>query len=123
MNSTLAYLRSRRAWLVENIAVWGADKEAELPMVVSERIGSDVRIGFWNMSLGGQFQDIVFADLIDAKGNTLPDAIERPAIIIMPRGSRGAFIKDIAGSSGFSIARNDNDSSPVRVDILIFEMG
>lgn len=123
MNTTLAYLRSRRAWLVENIAVWGTDQDAAIHMAAIEQVGSDVRLGWWAVSLGGQFQDIAFADLTDNRGNSLPDTINNPVVIIIPKAKTGAFVKVINGDSGFTIARNDDDASPVPVDFMIFEMG
>jgi hypothetical protein len=123
MNSTLAYLRSRRAWLVENLSVWGSDSEAEFLMAVSETVASDKRVGFWNISLGGQLQEVAFADLSDSRSNQLPETINRPAIVIIPRGKRGAFIKTVNGETGFHIAKNDNGNSPVIVDLMIFESG
>ncbi|MEZ5360146.1 MAG: hypothetical protein R3F48_15120 [Candidatus Zixiibacteriota bacterium] len=123
MNTTLAYLRGRRAWLVENIAVWGTDRDAVIRMAAIETVGSDVRLGWWAISLGGQFQDISFSDLVDSRGNTLPGTIDKPAVVVIPRAGTGAFVKIMNGDSGFSIACNDADATPVLVDLLIFEMG
>ncbi len=123
MNTTLAYLRSRRAWLVKDIAIWGTDREAELKIALTEQVGSDVRLGWWSISLGGQFQYINFTDLTDSRGNQLPASIVNPAIIIIPRGKPGAFIKSVDGDAGFSVARNDSDSAPVLIDVMIFETG
>lgn len=123
MNTTLAYLRSRRAWLVENISVWGTDRDAVIQMAAVETVGSDVRLGWWSISLGGQFQDITFADLTDSRGNALPATIDKPAVVVIPRASTGAFVKIKNGDAGFSIACNDVDASPVLVDLMIFEMG
>jgi hypothetical protein len=123
MNTTLAYLRGRRAWLVENLAVWGTDSEAEFLMAISEQVGSDTRVGFWKTSLGGQLQDISFSTLIDNRGNNLPATIKSPAVIVMPRERQSAFIKAITGNSGFSIAKGDDSTQPVTVDIMVFETG
>ncbi|MEE9442876.1 MAG: hypothetical protein V3V99_09445 [candidate division Zixibacteria bacterium] len=123
MSTTLAYLRGRRAWLIENLSVWGVDNDAEFFIAALEVVGSDKRIGFWKISLGGQQQEITFSNLIDNRGNSLPAAIKKPAIVIIPRSSQGAFIKNVSGDSGFTIVRNDEDSAPALVDLLIFEIG
>ncbi|MCK5125665.1 MAG: hypothetical protein KAR42_05375 [candidate division Zixibacteria bacterium] len=123
MNTTLAYLRSRRAWLVTNLAVWGADRDADISLAIVEQIASDKRLGLWRISLGGQNQQIKFSDLLDYRGNSLPTSIVRPVIVIIPKSSLGAFIKSVDGDSCFSIARKDSDSAPALVDLLIFEMG
>lgn len=123
MNSTLAYLRSRRSWLVENLSVWGSDTEAEFLLAAAETVGADLRIGFWPVSLGGQSQEVSFASLTDNRGNALPVGIKRPAVLVIPRGRRSAYIKSINGESGFMIVRSDSEGAPVGVDLMIFETG
>ena len=123
MNTTLAYLRGRRAWLVENLAVWGADCEARFDLAVAETVGSDTRLGFWSFSFGGRQQEVTFSSLTDSRGNNLPALIQKAAVVIIPRSSQGAFILAVNGQTGFSIARTDPDAAPARVDLLIFETG
>jgi hypothetical protein len=123
MNSTLAYLRGRRVWLVENLAVWGSDCEARFLIAVAEKVASDTRIGFWQVSLGGQLQEVSFSSLCDNRGNNLPENIKSPAVVVIPRGRQGAFIKSINGESGFTIARSEGDLSAVSVDVMVFETG
>ncbi len=123
MNTTLAYLRGRRAWLVENLSIWGSDTEAEFLLALAEPAGSDMRVGFWPVPLGGQTQEVPFASLVDNRGNSLPASIKKPAVIVMPRGKRSAFVRTVLGESGFTIARSDNQTPPVTVDLMIFETG
>lgn len=123
MNSTLAFLRGRRAWLVENLAVWGSDSEAEFRMVAAETVASDTRIGFWQVSLGGQLQEVTFSSLTDNRGNNLPDNIKSPAVVVIPRGKQSAFIKSVNGETGFTIAKGEGSSSSVAIDLMIFETG
>ncbi len=123
MNSTLAYLRGRRAWLVENLAVWGSDSEAVFLMALAETVASDTRIGFWQVPLGGQLQEVAYSSLIDSRGNNLPDTIKSPAVVVIPRGRQGAFIKTVNGQTGFTIAKTVNSSSSAAVDLMIFETG
>jgi hypothetical protein len=123
MNSTLAYLRGRRAWLVENLSVWGVDSEAEFLMAAVERVGSETRLGFWRMSLGGNVQEVSFASLIDNRGNHLPPTIKKPAVVVIPRGRCGAFVKSVNGESGFAVAKTDSGPGATNVDVMIFETG
>lgn len=123
MNTTLAYLRGRRAWLVENLAVWGVDSEAEFLSVIAEHVGSDTRIGFWRTSLGGQVQTVPFSSLMDNRGNALPAGIKSPAVVVIPRGCNGAFVKAVIGDSGFVVAKTGQAPSSVMVDVLVFETG
>ena len=123
MNSTLAYLRSRRSWLVENLSVWGADSEAEFYLAASDTVGGSVRVGFWPVYLGGQLQVISFSSLKDNRGNYLPSRIKRPVVIVIARGRRTAFVKSVNGEESFAVARCDSDTAPVAVDLLVFETG
>jgi hypothetical protein len=123
MNTTLAYLRGRRAWLIENLAVWGVDSEADFLSVIAENVGSDTRIGFWQTSLGGTVQSVAFSSLVDNRGNTLPDTIKSPAVVVIPRGRNGAFVKAVTGESGFVVAKTGDTPSSVTVDVLVFETG
>jgi len=123
MNSTLAYLRGRRAWMVEDVAVWGSDGQADYTMTIVETVGSDNRLGIWQTSLGGQRQEVTFSELVDNKGNQLPAKIEKPAVVVIPRGKHNAFIKAMLGANGFLIARSDADAPATTVDLLIFETG
>jgi hypothetical protein len=123
MNSTLAYLMSRRNWLVENLSVWGSDSDAEFLMAVAETVGSDKRVGFWRISLGGQLQEVLFSALTDNRGNHLPDAIKKPAVVVIPRGRDGAFVKTVNGESGFTIAKMGAGTAAVKVDLMVVETG
>jgi len=123
MNSTLAYLRGRRAWLVENLSVWGTDSDAEFALVAAEAVGSDTRIGLWKISLGGQAQEVSFAALVDNRGNHLPESIKKPGVMVMPRGRYTVFVRSVEGETGFTIAKADDVSGAVSVDLMIFETG
>ncbi len=123
MNSTLAYLRGRRAWLVENLTIWGADNDAVFVMAGCETVGGDKRIGMGTVAVGGQQQVVNFAALVDNRGNQLPEQIKKPSVVIIPRGRRGAFVKAVQGETGFSVAKSDETGPPATVDLMIFEMG
>ncbi len=123
MNTTLAYLRGRRAWTVEGLRVWGTENEADIYLAAMETIGSDKKIGLWHIALGGYRQEMTFADLIDNRGNNLPETIKKPAVVVIPRSNKSAYIKSITGETGFVIAKCDDDSTSATVDLLIFEVG
>lgn len=123
MNSTLAYLRGRRIWLVENLTVWGTDSDAEFLLVLAETVGSETRLGFLSVACGGQRQMVSFSSLSDSRGNQLPAQIKKPSVIIIPKGRQGAFLKAVEGETGFVIARSDPESPAAGVDLLIVETG
>ncbi|MCP4566994.1 MAG: hypothetical protein GY841_05375 [FCB group bacterium] len=123
MNTTLAYLRGRRAWLVENLTVWGSDSETDLLLAIVEVVTSEKRVGLWRVNPGRNRQAVNFSDLIDNRGNYLPAVISKPAVMILPQGAQSAFVKSRQGDTGFTIAKNDGDGPMVMVDLMIFETG
>ena len=123
MNSTLAYLRGRRAWAVGNLSVWGADDELEIYGAIVETFNGEQRVGFKRIGLGGWRQEIQFSDLIDRRGNNLPQEIKQPVIVVLPRSAQGAHIKTVLGGAGFVIARSNDQSATTSVDLLVFETG
>lgn len=123
MNTTLAYLRGRRAWLVKDLTVWGSDSETDLLLAMVEMISNVKRIGLWRVNPGRNRQVVNFSDLIDNRGNHLPAVVTKAAVMIIPKGSQGAFIKTMQGDTGFTIAKNDGDGPMVMVDLMIFETG
>jgi hypothetical protein len=123
VNTTLAFLRGRRAWLVEAVQVWGSESEAEFHMAALETVGSDSRVGLWQVALGGHRQEVAFSSLVDNRGNALPENIKKPAVVVMPRETGSAYVKAVTGETGFVIAKSKSDGAPVRVDLLIFETG
>jgi hypothetical protein len=123
MNSTLAYVQGRRTWFVENMIVWGTDSDAEFLLAIAETAGSDTRVGFLQVSLGGQRQAVNFSSLTDSRGNRLPDQIKKPSVVIIPRDRRGAFLKSVLGETGFVVAKMEADSPSATVDLLIVETG
>ena len=123
MNMTLAYLKSRRAWLVESYKVWGTESEADLYLATMEKVDSEHRIGLWHVALGGYRQEVKFTDLVDKRGNHLPQEINQPAVIVIPRESSTAYVKAVAGNSGFIIAKSEGSKATVMVDLMIFETG
>ncbi len=123
MNTTLAYLRTRRAWLVRNVAVWGSEYQQDVFLGACEFIDAQKRIGLIRAQLGGPRQEILFTDLVDVQGNHLPETIAGPAIVMIPRSRAGAFVKSVQGVSGFTVARTETGSDTALIDLLIFETG
>ena len=123
MNMTLAYLRGRRAWLIEGLKVWGTASEAEFYLTALETIGSDNRICLWHVTLGGYRQEVKFDDLEDKRGNKLPSVIINPAVVVIPRESDGAYIKAVTEKTGFVIVKSNDNATTVSVDLMIFETG
>jgi hypothetical protein len=123
MNTTLAYLRGRRLWVVENLAVWGNLSAYTASFLITEETGGDKRLLFWQVNLGGDLQQIDYCDLTDIEGNKLPETISRPKIVVLPKNGVSVAVTGRESNSSFIIAKTDVTSVSGLVDLLIFEVG
>lgn len=123
MNKTLAYLRSRRIWVVENFVVWGSLSAYSGHFLLTDETGGDSRVLFWKVDLGGALQEVRYSDLTDHKGNNVPETISRPKIVVLPRNGVGVVIAGRESNSSFTIAKTGDSSLSGIVDLMIFETG
>jgi len=124
MNLTLDYLRGSRRWSVPGFTVWGNAQSVEVSFLGVEAGGVD-RVVFGHNVIGGHSQDVKFVDLVDSKGNNLPEQISEPAVILIPRNSVPCFLIGKPSSAGFKIARAmgaSGASAHGLVDLLIMEV-
>ena len=68
-------------------------------------------------------QVVRFGDLVDVRGNNLPDNISRPKVIVMPRTDVRVVVAGRETSASFEIAKASKTSVSGLVDLLIFETG
>lgn len=120
MNLTLDYLRSNRKWLIPNVAVWGNSSAFEMPLAMMEQ-AANKRLIFSLALLGGQDQAVNFADLVDSRGNHLPQAIANPVVMVIPRSNALCYLVGRPSNYGFKIACDEAGQQPV-VDLLIMEI-
>jgi hypothetical protein len=122
MNTTIDYLKSNRKWLVRDFTVWGDSGTFEADIILTESIAGDDRVVFSREFTGETAQTILFKDLIDHRGNYLPEKIDNPEIILIPRNPVGCFILGNVGAGSFRISKDANQLSNALVDLLIMEM-
>ncbi len=120
---TLAYLKSRRLWVIPNLLVWGIVGEAEFYYLGYEMGEVHNRVMFGISSVGEVSQTIQYGNLIDSRGNSLPETIKDPKVIVVPRSKHGAFPVGGQSENSFKIARDPDAPGPVTVDLFIFETG
>jgi len=123
MNNTLAHLMSRRLWLIENMVVWGSLSSYLGSFLLTEEEGGTTTIYHWHASIGGDVQQIAFADITDSRGNSLPATINRPKVIVLPKSEVPVVVVGRESGSSFRIAKAGGDLSPGVVDLLIMEVG
>jgi hypothetical protein len=122
MNTTIDFLKSNRKWLVPNFVVWGDNGTFEADMIMTEFISGDERIVFNHEFTGETAQTVTYKDLVDHRGNQLPEEIVNPEIILIPRNPVSSFILGTVGEKSFRISKDSKQLSNSMVDLLIMEM-
>lgn len=120
---SISYLRGRRLWVVRNFQIFGTADEARFLYLGIENVAAVNRIMFGATGIGGAVQDIRFSDLIDFRGNNLPDTINSPKVLIRFRSPYAAYLIGEESDSGFRMARDISAPGPISVDLFIYEMG
>jgi hypothetical protein len=125
MNLTLDYLKSNRKWLVPNLMVWGNAEAIQPQLLLTEETDDSKRIVFTDNIIGGKNQTVDFSDLIDSRGNHLPEEIANPIIVIIPRDTNHCYLVGRPSCSGFKIARSESSTGSLQhglVDLLVMEV-
>ena len=120
---SLVYLKSRRMWYIRDLTVYGLASDAELFYLGVESVESTGRLMFGRAVVGDSAQNILFADLVDDKGNNLPETIKSPRVSVSTRSRYNAFLVGEESDTGFRIARDETAPGPINVNLFIFETG
>lgn len=113
----------KRSWYIPNLNVYGTVGWGEFEYLLAENVNSVISVLFNAVSIGDNSQQIVYRNLIDHKGNSLPETLVNPKVIIKQKSEDRAYIVGDESSTGFKIVRSDQSSTPVPVDLYIVEMG
>src|SRR4030067_2969812 len=97
MNITLDYLTGNRKWLVRDVTVWGDAGTFDAAIIATEDLGVSTVI-FLRELLGGQAQVVEYTDLVDHRGNHLPEVISNPTIVIIPKNGAAAYLHGSPGN-------------------------
>lgn len=122
MNTTVDFLRSNRKWMVRDFVVWGDNGTFEADMLMTEIVSGNDRLVFNHEFTGETGQTVIFNDLIDHRGNKLPQTITNPEIILIPKNPVGSFILGNVDKISFRISKDSKQLSNPVVDLLIMEM-
>ena len=123
MISGLERVTTRRAWFVQDFAVWGLPSLGQRDFLALEEVGSTRSVYYGSASIGESEQDVLFSQLVDHRGNGLPSSLKSPRVIPRAKGSEAVFVVGKELPDRFKIARDPGADSPVTVDLLIVEMG
>jgi hypothetical protein len=123
MNPTLSYLLGRKMWWVAGVNVWGTQAAFEPHFVITETEGVNKRIVHTNVAIGGSVQQLEYSDLVDVKGNALPEELVNPRVVPLHKGGGTVMVQGSEGSKSFRLAQTQESGQIATVDLLIIEMG
>lgn len=109
--------------MVENFEVYGEMNLAEFLIFYTQSSESSERVILNHSFLGGEEQSVSFSNLCDLKGNSLPETINQPKVIVLPKREPVCFVIGKETDTGFKIAKAPEPDKNGLVDILIMEMG
>lgn len=123
MITGISSLTARRIWFVPNFIAWGTSGGGEAELLVVELAGGERGIFFQSLPIGDAAQEVLFSDLVDHRGNSLPDTLASPRVVTRSRSEEPVFVIGAESPVSFQIARGSNSPQPVTTDLLIIEMG
>ncbi len=123
MTDTLAYLRGHRLWLIRDFVVWGQMSAHEFSFLITTLDQSNKRIMFLSVPLGGDLQKVNFSDLMDFRGNNLPENLSNPKVVPLPKTDVGTVVVGREDAGSFSIAKTSQSDANGICDLLVMEVG
>ncbi len=123
MSETLVHLTAHRSWWVRDIAVWGTLGAATIDLVANEPENGSQRIMYFRFAIGGSEQDLFYRDLLDHRGNALPDAIDQPLVVVIPKNATAGAVIGKPTATSCKIARPETADHNGLIDLWIVEMG
>ena len=119
----LERLTSRRAWFVPDFTVWGQPSLGEHEYLALEQVGPTWSVYYGTAAVGESDQEVLFSQLTDHRGNSLPGSISSPRVQVRAKESESAFVVGQETSDRFKIAHDITAAGPVIVDLWIVELG
>ncbi len=123
MISGIQRVLARRIWFVPDLMVWGLPPLGEQDYLALDEIAGAGSVYYGSASLSQSDQKVLFSELTDHRGNTLPVALSAPRVFPRAKASRSGFVVGRESADGFRIARDPGATEPVTVDLLIVETG
>jgi hypothetical protein len=110
-------------WLVPNLIVWGQIEGEVLDYLCIENGGDTPTVLFGQASPDYAIQEVRFADLIDHRGNRLPETIARPFVVPRSRSEHSVVILGDELPTSFRIGRDPTADGAIQTDLLVVELG
>ena len=118
-----ALANTKRSWYIPNLNVYGTVGWGEFEYIIGEDVNSTISVLFNSISIGDNAQQILFQNLVDHKGNNLPEQLANPKVLVKQKSDMSAYVVGDESNVGFKIVRSDLATNPVPVDLYVIEMG
>ena len=123
MNTTHARLTGRRAWYVPGVSVWGDLIAQTMQAIATETDDAESYVVFYQFTVAGEAQEIPYASLTDHRGNTLPNIIDHPVVMVIPRNATYVVVVGQPTNAACRLARSQPGDADGLVDLWIVEAG
>lgn len=123
MMTGLERITAKRSWFVPDFAVWGQPSLGEHEYVALEQVDSTWSVGYGTASIGQSDQEVLFCQLTDHRGNSLPASLESPRVFVRPKNSAATFVVGQESGDRFKIAHDSAGDGSVTVDLWVVEFG
>lgn len=114
---------AKRSWFVPDFSVWGEPSLSEQEYLTLEQVDSTWSVGYNLASIGQADQEVLFSQLTDHRGNSLPDTLESPRVFVRPRTGTPVFVVGRESADRFKIAQGASEAGPTTVDLWVVEFG
>ncbi len=113
----------RRVWFVSDFSVYGLPGLGQTDYLITETVDPTTTVFLGSSDLAGARQDVLFANLVDHRGNHLPAHIDSPRVIPRPKQTVPVFVVGRESDDRFTIAHDSSVNTAVPADLVIVEMG
>ena len=123
MMTGLERIIAKRSWFVPDFSVWGEPSLGEHEYITTEEVDSIRSVGYGTASIGQADQEVLYNQLTDHRGNSLPDNLESPRVFVRPRDANPVFVVGRESTDRFKIAQGSSGAGPTTVDLWVVEFG
>lgn len=123
MIPSIGKIMARRSWFVPGFSVWGLPSLGEYDLLTRQEIDGAWSLYYGSVSIGESDQEVLYSQLTDHRGNTLPSSMKSPRVFPRAKSGDPVFVVGTEASDRFKIAREPQATGPVIVDLMVVEMG
>lgn len=114
---------AKRIWFVPSVSIWGEVSLPDIDYLTVEATGGTRTIHFGSQRSDSSAQELLFSELVDHRGNNLPEYIASPVVLARSASGEPVVVTAPESADRVRIARISSTGSPVQADLLVIECG